>query len=78
VPQPGPKIVPIRCPSNSYGYAVDASGMFEIRCKGKFCRSDDEERPVVFHLFDLETGTILRTEASPYQDPRVLLGGGIR
>lgn len=63
--------IPIQCPSNVYGYAVDATGTFRVRCKGKFC--NHARGTVVFHSFDLSTGE-LRTEESSYRNPSELLG----
>lgn len=69
--------VHIKCPSNFYGIAVDATGTFRVRCKGKFCKGP--EGTVTFHLIDLATGELLRPEQLRYRNPRELLGqGGFR
>ncbi len=62
----------LRCPSTTVGIAVAASGTFRVRCKGKFCKAPDGK--VTFHIFDLATGILLRTEHVPYRDPSELLG----
>jgi hypothetical protein len=55
--------------------ASGAGGFLRVRCKGKFCRS--EQHPVVIHVFNVATGKY-RTVKRGYQDPRVLLGEGIK
>ncbi len=65
------RVVLMRCPSGKFGSAVNATGLYRVRCKGKFCKQGDL---VVFHMFDLSSGELLGTDASPYRPPRELLG----
>jgi len=62
--------IAIKCPSHVYGYAISATGVFRVRCKGKFCRNGSGK--VTFHTFDLATGELLRTEYLPYRSPSEL------
>lgn len=47
------------------------TGTFRVRCRGKYCR---REGLVTYHVFDLATGRLIRTDDLPYRDPRELLG----
>jgi len=68
--------IPIKCDSHVYGFATRATGLFRVRCKGKFCRRGESK--VTFHTFDLSTGELLRTEYLAYRSPNELLGQGER
>lgn len=46
--------VALRCPSRHWGFALDAAGTLDVRCRDKRCRTA-QGNPVV-HRFDLETG----------------------
>jgi len=50
-----PGRIPLRCPSNHYGYALDATGTYEVRCRSKHCRT--AEGFGVIHAFDLASGS---------------------
>jgi hypothetical protein len=65
--------VQLVCPSEKWGTAIKATGLYRVRCRGKFCRGPDGT--VTFHTFDLATGRIVRTDVVAYRDPRALLGG---
>lgn len=66
--------VPLMCPSRKYGIAVNSSGILRVRCTGKFCKGP--VGTVTFHMFDLATGELVRTELPKYRNPRELLGAG--
>jgi hypothetical protein len=66
----------LRCPSDKFGVAVSATGYLRVRCRGKFCKAP--EGYVTFHIFDLTTGTLLRTERLPYRNPSELLGSQVK
>jgi hypothetical protein len=60
----------LRCPSQKYGRPIRATGNYEVRCAGKFCR---QEGGTVFHLFDLAVGgDPIDTWFVPYADVRAL------
>ncbi len=47
--------IQLRCPSNQWGFAEEASGYLSVRCRGRRCRTTDG-KPVV-HRFELATGS---------------------
>jgi hypothetical protein len=63
---------PLRCKSGSFGVAVEATGYLRIRCRGKFCKAPNNK--LTFHVFDLSSGVLLRTEHQSYRNPSELLG----
>jgi len=60
--------IPLQCPSNHWGYASDAIGTYEARCKSKYCRTS--EGSAVIHVFDLATGSFV-TRVAPTQPQAV-------
>jgi hypothetical protein len=58
--------VPLRCPSKHWGYAIDAVGTQEVRCRGQYCKTTTGG--TVIHAFDLATGSFgTRVEADTSQ-----------
>lgn len=53
--------LPLRCPSNHWGFAVDATGTHEVRCRARHCRT--AEGHAVIHVFDNATGSYVTTVA---------------
>lgn len=53
---------------------IDGRGIYRVRCRGKFCKGP--EGTVTFHVFRLETGTLLRTEHPAYRNPAELMRDG--
>lgn len=62
----------LQCRSGKFGVAVDAKGIYRVRCRGKFCKAPDGK--LTFHIFDLTSGVLLRTEHQSYRSPSELLG----
>lgn len=52
---------PLRCPGNTWGWAVEATGTLEVRCGDRFCRT--AEGDAVIHVFDLATGSFVTRAA---------------
>ena len=53
------------CPSRKWGVAIDATGVWEIRCLGMYCKLSNGEG--VIHRFDLASGDQrTRPEHEPY------------
>ncbi len=57
----GRRYKPLRCPGNTWGWAVEATGMLEVRCADRFCRTAEGE--AVIHVFDLATGSFVTRAA---------------
>jgi hypothetical protein len=62
----------LRCRSSTFGVVINATGFYRVRCRGKFCKAP--EGFVTFHIFDLATGMLIRTEHRAYRKPSELLG----
>lgn len=64
--------IALRCISSHWGYAIDATGYHEVRCRGKMCRLANGD--AVIHRFDNRDGsysTLLddrREQTKPEED----------
>lgn len=64
----------LMCPSAKFGTVINATGIYRVRCTGKFCKGP--EGTATFHLFDLSTGELLKTDQPGYRNPAELVGQG--
>ena len=55
----------LRCPSKKHGVIVDES-LLEIKCDSRFCGAGQGK--VVLHLFNVETGELVKTVQ--YKNPQ--------
>lgn len=62
----------LSCHSGFVGIAINGSGYLRVRCRGKFCKAPYGQ--TTFHIFDLASGVLVRTEHVEYRNPSELLG----
>lgn len=62
----------LACRSGFIAVAIDATGYLRVRCRGKFCKAPYGK--ITFHIFDLHSGMLVRTEHQSYRNPSELLG----